>query len=128
MVYMLKLFRYLKAYFWQVGILLIAIAIQVWSAIQLPALMAQIVNDGIVAGNLDFIWEVGLKMVGFALIAACCAAVANLLAAIIGTGFSRDLRNDLFKHIISLSVTDMKNFSTASLITRTTNEDRKSVV
>jgi len=119
---MLKLFRYLKAYFWQVGILLIAIAIQVWSAIQLPALMAQIVNDGIVAGNLDFIWEVGLKMVGFALIAACCAAVANLLAAIIGTGFSRDLRNDLFKHIISLSVTDMKNFSTASLITRTTND------
>lgn len=119
---MLKLFRYLKAYWWQVGILLVAVATQVWSAIQLPALMARIVNDGIVAGDLDFIWEVGFKMVGFAALAASCGAVANLMAAIVGAGFSRDLRNDLFKHIISLSVTDMKNFSTASLITRTTND------
>lgn len=119
---MLKLFRYLKKYWWQAIILLVAIAIQVWSAIQLPAIMAQIVNNGIVAGDLNYVWEAGVRMVIYALVAAACAAVANLLAAIIGTGFARDLRNDVFKQILSFSVTDMKNFSTASLITRTMND------
>lgn len=122
MVGMLKLFRYLKSYWWQIGILLIAVATQVWSAIQLPALMAQIVNDGIVAGNMAFIWEAGAKMVGFAVLAASCGAVANLMSAIVGAAFSRDLRNEVFRHVLGLSVADMKDFSTASLITRTTND------
>lgn len=119
---MLKLFRYLKKYWWQIIILLVMIATQVWSAIQLPAIMAQIVNNGIVAGDLSYVWEAGVKMVLYALLAAVCAMVANLLAAIIGTGFTKDLRNDIFKQILSFSVSDMKNFSTASLITRTTND------
>lgn len=119
---MLKLFRYLRSYWWQIIILLIGIATQVWAAMQLPAIMADIVNNGIVAQNLDFVWNAGLKMVGFAVLAASCGAIANLMSSIVGAGFSRDLRNDLFAHILSLSVADMKNFSTASLITRTTND------
>lgn len=119
---MLKLFRYLKSYWWQIIILLVAIAVQVWAGIQLPAIMAQIVNNGIVAGDLNYIWGAGLRMLAYALISSGCAVVANLLAAVIGTGFARDLRNDIFKQILSFSVTDMKNFSTASLITRTTND------
>lgn len=119
---MLKLFRYLKKYWWKIAVLLAAIAIQVWSAIQLPAIMAQIVNNGIVAGNLDYVWQAGIRMVLYAILAAGCAMVANLMAAIVGTGFGRDIRNDIFKQILSFSVTDMKNFSTASLITRTMND------
>ncbi len=119
---MLKLLRYLKPYWWQLIILLSAIAIQSWSVIQLPAIMAEIVNNGIMASDLNYVWNAGLKMVLFALIASACAVVANLLAAIVGTAFSRDLRNDIFKKILSFSVSDMKNFSTASLITRTTND------
>lgn len=119
---MLKLFRYLKAYWWKLIILFVTIAIQVWSVMQLPAIMAQIVNNGIVAGNLDYVWEAGIRMVIYALVAAVCAAIANLLAAIVGTGFARDLRNDIFQKVLNFSVTDMKNFSTASLITRTMND------
>ncbi len=98
------------------------VAMQVWSALQLPALMAQIVNEGIVAGNLNFVWLAGVKMVVFALIASVGAIVANWIAAVVGVGFARDLRNDVFSKVLSMSVTDLKNFSTASLITRTTND------
>lgn len=122
MVYMLKLLRYLKSYWWQIIILFMTIAVQVWSAIQLPAIMAQIVNEGIVAGNLNYVWNAGLRMVMFAAIAAVGGVVANLIAAIVGTGFARDLRNDVFKQVLSFSVSDLKDFSTASLITRTTND------
>ncbi len=119
---MLKLLRYLKSYWWQVLILLVAVAAQAWSVMQLPAIMADIVNDGIVANNLNYIWEAGVRMVIYALVASGCAVIVNLLAAIVGTAFARDLRNDVFKKVLSLSVSDMKNFSTASLITRTTND------
>lgn len=122
MVVMLKLFRYLKPYWWQIIILLCAVAGQVWSALQLPALMASIVNDGIVAGDVDFIWGAGIKMVLYALVAAMGASLANFLSARIGTAFSRDLRRDIFAKVLSFSVADMNKFSTASLITRTTND------
>ena len=79
---MLKLLRYLKSYWWQIIILFMTIAVQVWSAIQLPAIMAQIVNEGIVAGNLNYVWNAGLRMVMFAAIAAVGGVVANLIAAI----------------------------------------------
>lgn len=119
---MLKLFRYLKPYWGQIILLLVAVATQVWSALQLPAIMAQIVNEGIVVGDLNFVWTAGMKMVLFALIASAGAVVANLLAARIGTAFARDLRQDIFAQVLSYSVVDMDKFSTASLITRTTND------
>lgn len=95
---------------------------QSWLVIQLPAIMAEIVNNGIVAGNLNYVWSAGVRMAVYALIASLCAAVANLLSAIVGTGFARDLRNNVFKKVLSFAVSDLKNFSTASLITRTTND------
>ncbi len=119
---MLKLFKYLKSYWWQIVILFAAIAMQAWCSMQLPAIMAQIVNNGIVAQDLNYVWGAGLRMVLYALIASVGGIVANLISARVGTAFARDLRNDVFKKVLSLSVGDIKNFSTASLITRTTND------
>lgn len=119
---MLKLFRYLKPYWWQVIILLVAIGAQSWLVIQLPAIMAEIVNKGIVAGDLNYVWSAGVRMAMYALVASLCAVVANLLSAIVGTGFAKNLRNDVFQKVLSFSMSDLKNFSTASLITRTTND------
>lgn len=119
---MLKLLRYLKPYWWKVLILFSAVALQVWLALQLPAIMAQIVNEGIVGQNLDFIWGAGVKMVIYAIIASIGAIIANFLAAQVGVAFARDLRNDIFAKVLSFSISDLKDFSTASLITRTTND------
>lgn len=119
---MLKLFRYLKPYWWRIIILLIAVAVQVWSALQLPALMADIVNEGIVAEDIGFVWGAGIKMVIYALVAAVGSALANFLSAWIGTAFARDLRRDVFVKVLSFSVEDLNKFSTASLITRTMND------
>lgn len=119
---MLKLFRYLKPYLWQVILLLATIAIQVWSTLQLPSLMADIINNGVVKGDLDFIWTTGVWMLGYTLVASICAFCASFLSARIGTAFARDVRNDFFKHVLSFSIADIDKFSTASLITRTTND------
>lgn len=119
---MLKLFRYLKAYIWQVIVLVGAVALQVWCSIQLPAMMADIVNNGIVKGDLDYIWTTGVWMIGFALLSSACAFLANFISAWLGASVTRDIRNDFFAHVLSLNISEIDNFSTASLITRTVND------
>ncbi len=119
---MLKLYKYLKPYLWQTLLLLGAIALQVWTNLQLPAMMANIINHGIVQGDLDYIWSAGVGMIGFALISSACAFTANFLSAWIGARITRDIRNDFFVHVLSLSTSEIDGFSTASLITRTVSD------
>ena len=119
---MLKLFRYLKPYIWQTIFLILAIGAQTFLTLQLPALMADIVNNGITAGEQTVIIELGIKMVGFTVLASLFALAAHYLSAKVGAGFTRDLRKDFYKKVLSFSIAEIDNFSTASLITRTTND------
>ena len=112
----------MKPYWWQVIVLILATALQVWTTLRLPALMAQIINDGIVPGNTDYIWQTGLRMVGLALISAVASLVSSIFAARVGTNYARDIRAAVFSKVISFNILDVKDFSTASLITRTTND------
>ena len=119
---MLKLFRFLKPYWWQVILLIASIAVQVWTTLRLPALMADIINNGIVPGNTDYIWETGLKMIGLAFLSAVNSFISSYFSARIGANFSRDIRTAIFTKVINFSLADQKDFSTASLLTRTTND------
>lgn len=89
---------------------------------QLPALMADIINQGIMAANMDYVWWTGGWMIGLALLTSACAFASNYLSARIGTSFARDVREDFFRQVLSFSVVELDDFSTASLITRTTND------
>ena len=121
-VEMFRLLRYLKPYWWQMLILTLAIIAQVYTTLQLPALMADIINDGIVPGNTDFVWRTGGLMLLVTLVSAAAAFVSSYFSARIGANFSRDIRAAVFEKIVNFTVLDMKDFSTASLITRTTND------
>lgn len=119
---MLKLFRFLKPYWWQILVLLIAIAVQVFTTLQLPALMASIINEGIVKSDMGRIWQDGLLMLLMAVLDAAMALVASFFSARVGARFSRDLRAAVFQKVLSFNLASLKEYSTASLITRTTND------
>ena len=119
---MLKLMRFLKPYWWQVVILLLATGLQVYTTLRLPALMADIINNGIVPGDTDYIWMTGLKMIGLTVISAVSSLISSYFAARVGTSYARDIRRAIFTKIINFNLLDLKEFSTASLITRTTND------
>ena len=121
-IYMFKLMRFLKPYWWQVLILLVATGGQVYATLQLPKLMADIINNGIVAGDITHIWQTGLIMLAVTLLSAAAAFVSGYFSARVGAYFSRDLRAAVFTKVLSFNLADTKNFSTASLITRTTND------
>lgn len=70
----------------------------------------------------DYILIAGFKMLAIALAGTVCAIVCGYLASRIGSGVSRLLRGDVFKKVESFSNEEFNKFSTASLITRTTND------
>ena len=119
---MFKMLRFLRPYWRQAVLLVFAIGIQAWGTLRLPTLMSQIVNDGIVANNGGFIVFTGFKMLIWAVISAGGALLSSYLSARIGSAIGRDMREELFKKILSFSISEIDNFSTASLITRTTND------
>lgn len=103
-------------------VLLVLTAVQVWATLRLPALMAHIINDGIVPGNIDYIWQVGLQMVGLAIVSAAASLTSSYFSARVGTYFARDIREAIFTKIINFNILDLQDYSTASLLTRTTND------
>ncbi len=117
-----KLLRFLKPYWWQTVLLLISVALQVWCSLQLPALMANIVNDGIIGQNPDLTLQIGFQMLGYTLASITLAVVTHYFSARVGAAFSRDLREAFYKKVISFSISEIDQFSTASLLTRTTND------
>ena len=69
-----------------------------------------------------YLWKAGLKMVGMALIMGLATVLVGFIGACIGAGIGRDLRGKIFKRVVSFSNAEMDRFSTASLITRSTND------
>ncbi len=70
----------------------------------------------------NYIWETGAQMAGFALIIAATTVLISLLASRIGALFARDVRKDLYTKVVRFSHKEFQDFSTASLITRCTND------
>jgi ATP-binding cassette subfamily B multidrug efflux pump len=119
---MIKLIKYFKPYRWQFILLLIFTIGQVMASLSLPDYMANIINHGIVGQNKNVVYHYGLIMLLVALGGGLCAVVVGYFAAQIGTGFSKDVRDALFKKIEGFSLAEFNQFSTASLITRNTND------
>ena len=117
-----KLLKYLRPYWWQVIILLASVALQTWSTLQLPALMSEIVNRGIVTNDTADIWSTGGLMLVWVVLAVLGAILSSFFSSRIGTAVARDMRADLYQKILSFSFAEIDKFSTASLITRTTND------
>lgn len=70
----------------------------------------------------SYLWNAGLKMVGMALLMGVVAVLVGFFGARVGAGIGRDLREKIFKKVVSFSNAEMDQFSTASLITRSTND------
>lgn len=69
-----------------------------------------------------YLWKTGGMMIGMALLMAISAVLVSLLASRVGAGVGRDLREQVFNRVVGFSHAEINHFSTASLITRSTND------
>ena len=119
---MLKSIKYLKPYFWQCLLIVLGVALQVYTALELPALSSDIMNKGVAESNMSFIFQTGLLMLGVTALGSLGSIVSSYFSAKVSSRVAMDMRKDIFAKVMSLSFADVEKFSTASLITRTTGD------
>lgn len=89
----------------------------------LPLLMAGIIDDGINGdGGMAYIWKAGLGMLALSVLSLYCGMTAARSSAVASQGLGRNLRSEMFSKIQDFSFADIDRFSSASLITRLTND------
>ena len=121
---MIKLFRYLRKKDWlYVFISLCFIVFQVWLDLRLPDYMAEITRliqtpDSALS---SVVWA-GMKMLACAILSMAAMFVVGYFVAQVAAGLSKKLREAVYDKVISFSMEEMGKFSTASLITRSTND------
>lgn len=119
---MLRLLKYLKPYILSLVGIFVLVYIQVQTDLQLPDYMATIVNKGIIGKDSGIIISTGGLMLLVSLLGAVCTVGYGFLAVRVAAGFSRNLRDRVFSKVESFSLREFDKFSTASLITRSTND------
>ncbi len=117
-----KLFPYTKGYRLFIVLGVLCSAGEAVLELLLPLAMSDIVNIGIETGDRQYILATGMKMILMALLALGCGVGAAALAAKAGMGFGANLRRAEYEKVQQFSFSNIERFSTASLITRLTND------
>ena len=119
---MIKLLRFLNPYR-SLLVLVLALAVgQTAANLYLPNLMSNIVNNGIAKFDTNYIWRTGRIMVLVAIGGTLCAVVGIFYSSQVATGMVKAIRARIFHKVQGFSLHEFDSVSTASLITRTTND------
>lgn len=141
---MRNILKLLKPHWVSVLLVLCLLMVQAACELQLPGLMSDIVDIGLTQGGVEnadaayiaqvaagladeetqmrYLWSTGGKMALVALTAALAAVIVGYVASRVGSQIARDLRRQVFSKVLSFSHKELDDFSTASLITRSTND------
>ena len=119
---MLKLWRFLRPDRAFVGLVVLLTFIQTLSTLYLPNLMSDMVDSGVIKGNVPYIVQVSLIMLAVAILGGVAAVLAGWFGAKATAAFGRRLRSGLFGHVSHFTVKEFDHLGTSSLIVRTTND------
>ena len=119
---MKTIIKYLKKYWFFALLSPLMMLGEVFVDLSQPTLMSNIVDDGIIKGDIGTIWSIGLRMVILVAIGGICGMAASYFSSVAAQSFSCDLRNALFDKVMHLSIEQSDDFTTGSLVTRLTND------
>ena len=95
---------------------------EVYMEVRIPGILAQIVDRGIEVGNIAVVWQQGLMLILTALCSLAFGVCSAVFASYAATGFSRNLRHDMYHRVQTFDFGNIDKFSTASIITRLTSD------
>ena len=117
-----KLLRSVREYKRQSFLTPVLVALEVLMEVLIPLLMANIIDIGIMQGDMGYIVKTGALLVVMAMLALFFGAKAGQLAAIASAGYAKNLRHDIFYKIQDFSFGNIDHFSTSGLVTRLTTD------
>lgn len=118
----MKIFTYLKKYWFFVMLAPVFMIGEVLMDLFQPKLMSKIVDIGLAEGDIAYIISTGLTMLGLVLIGGIFGVLSGVFTNLATFKYANDLRKDVFKHIMYLSFEQTDDFTTGSLVTRVTND------
>ena len=92
------------------------------ASLLLPTLNADIIDKGVVTGDIGYIWQTGGVMLMVSLVQVVCAIIAVYFGSRLAMGMGKELRSDLFHRVVAFSQREVGRFGAPSLITRNTND------
>lgn len=119
---MTRVSQFFKQYKAITAVTVLLMFLQTFGTLYIPTLMSDIVNNGIMKSNLPYIYLIGAKMLGTALLTAVIAIAGAWLASTLASRWGRDIRISLFDKVQRFSIRDFNQFGTASMVTRCTND------
>ena len=120
---MSKILKNFKWYEYIVIVFIIAFVVtQVYFEMELIKLMAEIIGKVQMSSSVSAIWDTGWRMLVVAGIIMVACIISSVAAAILSAKFAERLRGSIFAKVNSMSQEEINKFSTASLITRSTND------
>ena len=120
---MIRLLRtYLRPYAGQLVLVMGLLLIQALGNLYLPTLNGDIINNGVVRADNDYIVESGVVMLGATLVLGIASILAVYWGAKVSMGFGRDVRSAIFRAVQGFSQVEVNRFGPPSLITRNTND------
>ena len=114
--------RFLPRYRARLLIVIALLFVQAVGTLYLPELNAEIINNGVVTGDTDYILRTGAFMLAVAAVLMLAAVVGVYYSARVSMGLGRDMRSGILRSVESFSHADINRFGTATLITRNTND------
>ena len=114
--------KYFKPYIPYILAAVVLLFAEAMLELALPGYMADIIDDGIIAGDMKQIYKIGLLMIGISAAIVLCATGVSLFASKTAARSARDIRKAVFRKVMYFANEEMEDFSTASLITRSTND------
>lgn len=119
-----RYFSYLKNYKFQSFFSPFCKCVETLTELFIPYIMAQIIDVGIAHNDKNYIIKYGIIILVLNIVGFAFAIVGQKCAAIASRGAGKDIRNDVFEHINSLSHSELDKFSTTTLLNRTVNDVR----
>lgn len=114
--------RFLRPYKREIVIVVALQTIGTIAALYLPSLNADLIDNGVVLGDTDYILRIGAVMLLVSLVQAATTVTAVYFGARTAMAFGRDVRSAIFHRVISFSSREMARFGAPSLLTRNTND------
>ena len=99
-----------------------SVVLEVILEVLLPVLMASVIDNGVEAGNMNYVVKMGVIMLGVAMLSLLAGTLSGIFAARASMGFGRNLRKSMFDNIQDFSFRNIDRFSTAGLVTRMTTD------
>jgi ATP-binding cassette subfamily B protein len=113
---------YLRPYRGTIAVILGLLLVGAIGNLYLPNLQGDIINNGVVKGDTDYILRVGGLMLLVTAIVGVTSIIAVYFSSRVAMGFGRDVRGAIFTKVQSFSQVEVNTFGPASLITRNTND------